>query len=91
MANVTINKKFVWVVSAGYSDEKFSWTCSSEDEALRTKQIVENWRNARCPKCGMKKSINLDLSNWGVYTGFAQVWCAYVDECGFSQKIHGEL
>lgn len=79
-----ISKKSVWVVEAECSGDKASWTFDDKDVAEWFRDIAQDSYRARCPTCGAKDILNLQVS-----VGILEeviVSCGYYD-CEFAKRI----
>ena len=86
MARTTTNllEKSVWVVEAECLDERASWTFKDKEVAEWFCDIAQTHYMARCPSCGVKDVLNLQVS-----VGILEevlVSCGYHD-CDFAKRI----
>ena len=79
-----VSEKSVWVVEAECSGDKASWTFDDKDVAEWFRETAQTFYMARCPTCGAKDVLNLQVS-MGVFEEVL-VSCGYHD-CDFVKRI----
>lgn len=79
-----VSKKSVWVVNAECSATKASWTFDDKEVAQWFRDIAEKFYMARCPSCGVKDVLNLQVSVGGLEEVI--VSCGY-DVCDFAKRM----
>ena len=84
--SVEIKSRSILVVEAKCLDESGSWSFDDKEDAEWFREIVQEYWNARCPKCGVKNILGLDVhgdqpSGWEVL-----VSCGY-HTCSFAKRI----
>ena len=79
-----ISEKSVWVVEAECSGDKASWTFDDKEVAEWFRDIAQAFYMARCPTCGVKDILNLQVSE-GILEE-VMVSCGYHD-CDFAKRI----
>ena len=84
--HVGIQRRAVWSVEAKCVDESAVWRFDDRDDAEWFGAVVEkNWR-ARCPRCGYKNALNLQLERSAGYGWEALAVCGY-DTCSFAARF----
>ena len=58
----SISEKSVWVVEAECSGDKASWTFDDKELAEWFRDTAQAFYMARCPTCGVKDVLNLEVS-----------------------------
>ena len=80
----SISEKSVWVVEAECSGDKASWTFDDKDVAEWLREVAQEFYMARCPTCGVKDVLNLQVS-MEIFEE-VMVSCGYHD-CDFAKRI----
>lgn len=79
-----ILKKSVWVVEAECSGDKASWTFDDREVAEWFRDIAQESYMARCPTCGIKDILNLQVSV-GILEEVIVSYSYY--DCNFAKRI----
>lgn len=80
----SMSEKSVWVVEAECSGEKASWTFEDKEVAEWFRDTAQAHYMARCPSCGVKDVLNLQVSV--DVLDEVIVSCGY-DACDFAKRI----
>jgi Zn ribbon nucleic-acid-binding protein len=80
----SISEKPVWIVEAECSGDKASWTFEDKDVAEWFRDTAQAHYMARCPSCGVKDVLNLQVSVDILEEVI--VSCGYSD-CNFAKRI----
>lgn len=80
----SISEKSIWVVEAECSTEKASWAFEDKEVAEWFRDTAQAHYMARCPSCGLKDVLNLQVSMDN--SGEVIVSCGYYD-CDFAKRI----
>ena len=87
MARVSVEIKTqpVWIVEAKCLDETQSWRFDEREDAERFSEVAQKYWNARCPKCGCKNMVNLNLSDQD--PGFTAIASCGYHACSYAERI----
>ena len=80
----SMSEKLMWFVEAECSGEKASWTFEDEEVAEWFRDTAQAHYMGRCPSCGVKDVLNLQVS-----VGILEeviVSCGWAD-CDFAKRI----
>ena len=80
----SISEKSMWVVEAECSGDKASWMFDDKDVAGWFRDTAQTFYMARCPTCGVKDVLNLQVSVEVLEEVI--VSCGYYD-CDFAKRI----
>ncbi|MCY3786095.1 MAG: hypothetical protein OXG47_05130 [bacterium] len=84
--HVEIQRRAVWSVEAKCLDESAVWRFDDRDDAEWFGAVVEkNWC-ARCPRCGYKNALDLQLERSAGVGWVALAVCGY-DTCSFAARF----
>lgn len=84
--SVKIMSRRVWTVEGTGLDESQSWSFDHREDAEWFRDVVREYWNARCLKCGMKNMLGLDLSGEHSYGWTVLVFCGY-HTCSFAKRV----
>ena len=84
--SVKIMSRRVWTVEGTGLDESQSWSFDYREDAEWFREVAREYWNARCPKCGMKNILGLDVSGEHSYGWTVLVFCGY-HTCSFAKRV----
>ena len=84
--SVEIKSRPIWTVEAKCLDELGSWSFNDKEDAEWFREIVQEYWNARCPKCGVKNILGLDVNGDRSSGWVVLVSCGF-HTCSFAKRI----
>lgn len=83
---VAFTSRRVWTVEGKCLDEPMSQSFDREEDAEWFRDVAQQYWNARCPKCGVKNILGLDLSEFPRLGWTVLVVCGF-HTCSFAKKL----